>query len=144
MNSRSNTLENKDELMQTRRSFLAFAAAAQLAGPRAVRPAASGPLPKLLLQTHGGCDVHFCTDLVPGRLVVLNMVYENGAPIGVPAGRRRDAFMYALTQQKAIRRPAELRRFMDEYGDGDGWRFLTGTPGEVELLRFRLGLYQGR
>jgi protein SCO1 len=126
--------------MQTRRSFLAFAAAAQLAGPRT---APSRPLPRLLLQTHGGCDVHFCTDLVPGRLVVLSMVCEHGAAIGAPRGRGRDAFMYALTQQRAISRPAELRRFMDEYGDGEGWRFLSGTPGEVELLRFRLGLYQG-
>ena len=129
--------------MQTRRSFLAFAAAAQLAVPRAARPAASRPLPKLLLQTHGGGDVHFCTDLVPGRLVVLNMVCENGAAICAPRGGGRDVFMYALTQQRAINRPADLRRFMDEYGDGEGWRFLSGTPGEVELLRFRLGLYQG-
>jgi protein SCO1/2 len=136
-------MNSKDECMQTRRSFLAFAAAAQLAGPRAARPAAARPLPRLLLQTHGACDVHFCTDLVPGRLVVLSMVCEHGAAICAPRGSGRDAFMYALTEQRAISRPADLRRFMDAYGDGEGWRFLRRRPGEVELLRFRLGLYQG-
>lgn len=149
--------------MYTRRSFLAMAALAPLVGPlvnpparaaaRTVRPGAA-PFPDVLLQTHEGRDVHFYNDLVKGRLVVLNMMYANCANICPPntasllrvrqaLGEHigRDVFMYSLTLQPAIDKPADLRRYMDRYGVGDGWTFLTGAPRDVELLRFKLGFY---
>ncbi|MFC5462301.1 SCO family protein [Massilia niabensis] len=148
--------------MHTRRSFLAMAAVSPLlspmaraaqrrAGPR--RPAA-GHFPNVLLQTHEGRDVHFYTDLVKDRLVVLNMMYANCANICPPntanllrvqeaLGSRvgRDVFMYSLTLQPAIDKPIDLRRYMDKYGISGGWTFLTGEPRDVELLRFKLGFY---
>ena len=148
--------------MHTRRSFLAMAALAPLASPMARaarrhappgRPA-PGHFPNVLLQTHEGHDVHFYTDLVKGRLVVLNMMYANCAAICPPntanllrvqeaLGSRigHDVFMYSLTLQPAIDKPADLRRYMDKYGIGDGWTFLTGQPRDVELLRLHLGFY---
>lgn len=149
--------------MYTRRSFLAMAALASVAGPaaraaaaRSGRPLRIVPerLPNVLLQTHEGRDVHFYNDLVKGRLVVLNMMYANCTNICPPntanllrvreaLGSRvgRDVYMYSLTLQPAIDRPADLRRYMDKYGIGDGWTFLTGAPRDVELLRYRLGFY---
>lgn len=149
--------------MHTRRSFLAMAAAAPLFTPMARAAAARGRgqqgpapgrLPDVLLQTHDGRDVHFYKDLVKGRLVVLNMMYANCANICPPntanllrvqqaLGSRvgRDVFMYSLTLQPAIDKPADLRRYMDKYGVRDGWTFLTGAPRDVELLRFKLGFY---
>ncbi|MGX4641889.1 SCO family protein [Massilia sp. SYSU DXS3249] len=148
--------------MHTRRSFLAMAAVAPLASPmmaqaarsaRGRRPAQSH-FPDVRLQTHEGRDVHFYTDLVKDRLVVLNMMYANCANICPPntanllrvqqaLGERvgRDVYMYSLTLQPAIDKPADLRRYMDKYGVGDGWTFLTGEPRDVELLRFKLGFY---
>ena len=124
--------------MHTRRSFLAMAAAAPLASPlaraaanrsRRTPGAAPNRLPDVLLQTHDGRDVHFYNDLVKGRLVVLNMRYANCANICPPntanllrvqetlGGRiGRDVFMYSLTLQPAIDKPADLRRYMDKYG----------------------------
>lgn len=151
--------------MHTRRSFLAMAALAPFTMPAspmaraARRPAQAGRpvgghFPNVLLQTHEGLDVHFYTDLVKDRLVVLNMMYANCAAICPPntanllrvqeaLGSRigRDVFMYSLTLQPAIDKPADLRRYMDKYGIGGGWTFLTGDPRDVELLRFRLGFY---
>lgn len=149
--------------MHTRRSFLAMAAAAPLASPlaraaanrsRRTPGAAPNRLPDVLLQTHDGRDVHFYNDLVKGRLVVLNMMYANCANICPPntanllrvqetlGGRiGRDVFMYSLTLQPAIDKPADLRRYMDKYGIPDGWTFLTGQPRDVELLRLNLGFY---
>ena len=146
--------------MHTRRSFLAMTAIAPLVNPLAQARAARarGPLPNrlpnVLLQTHEGRDVHFYTDLVKDRLVVLNMMYANCANICPPntanllrvqqaLGSRvgRDVFMYSLTLQPAIDKPADLRRYMDQYGVRDGWTFLTGEPREVELLRLTLGFY---
>lgn len=148
--------------MHTRRSFLAMAALAPLASPmaraarRQAQPGKPAPahFPNVLLQTHEGLDVHFYTDLVKDRLVVLNMMYANCANICPPntanllqvqeaLGSRigRDVFMYSLTLQPAIDKPADLRRYMDKYGIGGGWTFLTGEPRDVELLRFKLGFY---
>lgn len=149
--------------MYTRRSFLAMAAAAPLVSPMAraanaragwARRPSPNLLPNVLLQTHEGRDVHFYNDLVKGRLVVLNMMYANCANICPPntaslmrvqealGGRvGRDVFMYSLTLQPAIDKPADLRRYMDKYGVGSGWTFLTGEPRNVELLRLRLGFY---
>ncbi|MFC4933228.1 SCO family protein [Massilia sp. GCM10023247] len=144
--------------MHTRRSFLAMAAIAPLVNPLAQARAGRGPrptrLPEVLLQTHEGRDVHFYTDLVKDRLVVLNMMYANCANICPPntasllrvqqaLGSRigRDVFMYSLTLQPAIDKPADLRRYMDQYGVRGGWTFLTGEPREVELLRLTLGFY---
>jgi protein SCO1/2 len=127
-----------------------MAAAAPLLGPsaraattRAGRAPGAAPnrLPDVLLQTHEGRDVHFYNDLVKGRLVVLNMMYANCANICPPntanllrvrqaLGSRigRDVFMYSLTLQPAIDKPADLRRYMDKYGIDGGWTFLTGQP----------------
>ena len=147
--------------MQTRRSFLATAAMASLAVPAVraaqarTRPSSRAErLPNVRLQTHDGREVRFYDDLVRGRLVVLNMMYANCANICPPntanllrvkeeLGSRvgRDVFMYSLTLQPAIDKPADLRRYMDKYGIGDGWTFLTGQPRDVELLRLHLGFY---
>ena len=151
--------------MHTRRSFLAMAAAASVTSPlvspmaQAARAArerrpARAHFPDVRLQTHEGRDVLFYTDLVKDRLVVLNMMYANCANICPPntanllrvqqaLGARvgRDVYMYSLTLQPAIDKPADLRRYMDKYGVGDGWTFLTGAPRDVELLRFKLGFY---
>ncbi|MDB5793245.1 MAG: SCO1/SenC family protein [Massilia sp.] len=149
--------------MQTRRSFLAMAAAAPLASPMARAGAArarraggplTGRLPNVPLQTHEGRDVRFYDDLVKDRLVVLNMMYANCTNLCPPntasllqvrraLGDRvgRDVYMYSLTLQPAIDKPADLRRYMDKYGIPDGWTFLTGQPRDVELLRLNLGFY---
>ncbi len=149
--------------MQTRRTFLAMAAAVPLVSPMARASAAragraGGPrterLPNVLLQTHEGRDVHFYDDLVKGRLVVFNMMYANCTNLCPPntasllqvqkaLGDRvgREVFMYSLTLQPAIDKPADLRRYMDKYGVQDGWTFLTGQPRDIELLRLKLGFY---
>lgn len=149
--------------MNTRRSFLAMAAAVPLVSPLA-RAAAAGArrtdvplperLPNVLLQTHEGRDVRFYDDLVKGRLVVFNMMYANCTNLCPPntasllqvqeaLGDRvgRDVFMYSLTLQPAIDKPADLRRYMAKYRIRDGWTFLTGQPRDVELLRLKLGFY---
>ncbi|MDB5793246.1 MAG: SCO2-like protein [Massilia sp.] len=141
--------------MHTRRSFLAFAAAAQLISPlvrampvRAPR-AMVARLPPVVLQTHAGRDVHFCNDLVSGRLLILNLQYADSANLLLPpawpspgAGLHA-AYLYCLTLQPAIGRPADLHRHMDAYGTGGAWPLVSGAHGEVELVRIRLGMCSG-
>ena len=154
--------------MKSRRTFLAAAVATPLlypafkyAGELAPAPAPTPlpaddgrGLPNVALQTHDGRHVRFHDDLVRDRLVVINMMYANCSNL-CPANTAnllrvhellgeqtgKDVFMYSLTLQPAIDKPLDLRRYMDKYGVGDGWTFLTGEPRDVELLRFKLGFY---
>lgn len=150
--------------MESRRAFLAAAAATPLSYPF-IRHAATGKpaslpqddghrLPNVALDTHDGRRVRFYDDLVKGRLVVVNMMYANCSNLCPPntanllrvqhALRERvgkDVFMYSLTLQPAIDKPLDLRRYMAKFGVRPGWTFLTGEPAQVELLRRRLGFY---
>jgi hypothetical protein len=138
--------------MHTRRSFLAFAAAAQVIGPVAramqVRDARAmaARLPAVLLQTRPGRDVYFCNDPMSGRLAILNLQYADNALLGLPPARQvpglgtREAYLYSLTLQPAIGNPTDLRRWMERYASGGAWP----APEEVELVRLRLGMYNGK
>lgn len=148
--------------MNSRRAFLA-AAATPLLYPVVEhfgKPSSPGRaddgrrLPNVALETHDGRQVRFYDDLVKGRLIVVNMMYAGCSNLCPPNTANllrvqealksrigRDVFMYSLTLQPAIDKPSDLRRYMDKFGIGPGWTFLTGAPAEVELLRRRLGFY---
>ena len=141
--------------MLTHRSFLAFAAAAQLLSPvvqamqlRDGRPMAER-LPKVKLQTHAGRDIYFCDDPMSGRLAILNLQYADTDALSLPPvrrspdGREVQAYLYSLTLQPAIGNPVALRRFMERYGTAGAWPELNGAPHEIELVRLRLGMYSG-
>lgn len=138
--------------MHTRRSFLAFAAAAQLISPLARAMPVRDPraivarLPKVLLQTHAGRDVYFCNDLASGRLAVLNLQYADTASLQLPPARHlpgadaNAAYLYSLTLQRALGSPADLRRLMDAYGSNGALPFASGAPEAFELVRLRMGM----
>jgi hypothetical protein len=141
--------------MLTQRSFLAFAAAAQLLSPvaramqvRDGRPM-SARLSRVTQQTHAGRDVYFCNDLMSGRLAILNLQYANSDNLFLPPARQSpgggvdQAYLYSLTLQPAIRNPADLRRFMERYGTGSAWPEVGGAQHGIELVRLRLGMYNG-
>ena len=115
-------------------------------GPRAAY------FPNFVLQTHDGASVRFYDDLIRGRIVAINMMYADCEGI-CPAmtgnllkvqralGDRvgRDIFMYSISLQPANDTPAVLNTYVQHHGIGPGWRFLTGRPDEIEVLRRKLG-----
>jgi len=149
--------------MQTHKSFLAFAAVAQLVNPpagamsvRRRRPPALH-LSDVLLQAEAGRDIHFHNDLSTGRLSILDLRYAAAPAAGMPAadilrGARQAAggrhghemYMYSLTRQVAIGNAAELRRYMDWYGAGGGLSLPAAARDGIELLRLRFGVYAPR
>lgn len=147
--------------MQTRRSFLAFAAVAQLMSPHAGamaqhRSRAPVPrLPEVLLRTHAGRDIHFHNDLATGRLSVLDLRYAAGSAAGMPgadilhavvraAGSRQgnDFYTYSLTRHAAIGNATDLQRYMDWYGAAGGLALPAAARDEIALLRLRFGVYR--
>ena len=127
--------------------------AVSLAGAALAAPAARGGFPNVEVLDHAGRKARFYDDLLKDRTVLLNFFYIHcvdgqcplqtanlkkvQALLGERAGR--EVFMYSITLQPEVDRPKQLRRYVDAFDIGPGWRFLTGRPADIELLRRRLG-----
>jgi protein SCO1/2 len=107
-----------------------------------------------VLSTHDGKKVKFYTDLLKGKMVVINMMYTScigTCPANTASmkavqqalGERvgKQIVMYSLSLRPEFDTPQALRDYVRKYGIGPGWTFLTGKPAEVDLIRRRLGFY---
>jgi len=128
--------------------------AAGAAAPAARRAAAAPAyFPNVSVTTHDGRTARFYEDLVKGRTVLLNFFYihclDGQCPLQTANLKRvhallgdragREVFMYSITLQPEVDRPRQLRQYVEAFGIGPGWQFLTGKPADIELLRRRLG-----
>ena len=108
--------------------------------------------PNVTLTTHEGRKVKFYDDLLKDKIVLINFMYVKceGICPGTTAnlvkvqkllGDRvgKDIFMYSITLKPEDDTPQKLAAYAKAYKVGPGWQFLTGEPGDVELLRQRLG-----
>ena len=108
--------------------------------------------PNFTLVTHEGRKVRFYDDLIKDKIVTINFMYADceGICPGITAnlvkvqkalGDRvgRDIFMYSLTLKPEHDTPAVLKEYAEMHGVKPGWSLLTGDPGDMELLRRKLG-----
>lgn len=118
------------------------------------RDMSATPFPNVTLYTHEGEAVKFYDDLIRDKVVAINMMYAQCAGICPKAtanlvqvqemlGERagRDVFMYSITLQPELDTPRGLKQYTERYGIKSGWKFLTGVPEDIELVRFRLGFF---
>jgi protein SCO1/2 len=109
-------------------------------------------LPNIALTTHTNREVRFYDDLVKDKKVIINFMYANCEGICVPVTRNlvkvkrllgdrvgRDIFMYSITLKPAEDSIEDLRQYAQHHDVGDGWMFLTGSPGDIDHLRRALG-----
>jgi protein SCO1/2 len=138
-----------------RRHFLVGAAAAPLLSEPARHALARTPgsyFPNVVLRTHEDKLVRFYDDLLKEKIVVINFMYtacgdicpgmtQNLVEVQRLLGERvgRDIFMYSFTLQPLLDTPELLKAYADTFAVGPGWLFLTGAPGDIELLRRKLG-----
>ena len=109
-------------------------------------------LPNFTVLDQDGKTYRLYDDLIKGKKVIINFVYTGCSDIcplttarmallqeklGDMAGR--DVEMYSITVDPEHDGPAELKRYMEAYHIGPGWRFLTGDPAELAVIRDRLG-----
>jgi protein SCO1/2 len=131
-------------------------AVANTAKPRefnaAVGSSASRRFPNVEVISHEGQKFHFYEDLIKDKIVLITFFYgqcqkfcppqtANLVKVQKLLGDRvgRDIFMYSLTLKPAEDTPEMLEHYVHMHGIGPGWRFLTGTPENMELLRVKLG-----
>jgi len=154
-----------DDKMFTRRTLLAgfgVAALGAMAFQRSMldrepvpqRVPGTGRLPNPTVFTHEGRAVKFYDDLIRDKVVAISMTYAQctatcpatmGNLIRVQdmLGERigRDVFMYSITLFPEVDTPRVLKQYAEKFGVKSGWTFLTGTPSDIESLRFALGFY---
>lgn len=114
----------------------------------------STPFPNVTVYTHEGKAVRFYDDLIRDKVVAINMMYAQCGDtcpkttanllavqnmLGERAGR--DVFMYSITLQPELDTPAVLKHYAENFGIQKNWKFLTGAPNDIELLRRKLGFF---
>jgi protein SCO1/2 len=108
--------------------------------------------PNVTLTTHDGKKVKFYDDLLKDKIVIINFMYIRcqGTCPGTTAnlvkvqkllGDRvgKDIFMYSITLKPEEDSARDLAAYAKAYKVGPGWKFLTGSPSDIELLRQKLG-----
>lgn len=108
--------------------------------------------PNVLLTTHRNEVVRFYDDLLKQKTVVVSFMYtqcDGRCPTTISSVRRlqealgpragRDVFLYSITLDPVHDTPAILRDYAAVVGAGRGWRWLTGSARDVEVVRRRLG-----
>ena len=108
--------------------------------------------PNVTLTTHEGKKVKFYDDLLKDKIVIINFMYVkcDGKCPGTTAnlvqvqkllGDRvgKDIFIYSITLKPEEDTPKTLAAYAKAYKVGPGWKFLTGDPKDIELLRQKLG-----
>lgn len=107
--------------------------------------------PNVPLITHTGKTVKFYDDLVRDKKVVINLMYTVCSNICSPATRNilearhqlgefgKGVHFYSISLTPLEDDPAALRAYMQSFGIGAGWTFLTGSPDHVDQVRQGLG-----
>jgi protein SCO1/2 len=129
-----------------------------LAAPQADRPmsraAQIGMLPNVPLITHTGEKVRFYDDLIRDKIVLVNFMLvectEGICPTAASNLRKvqdllgermgKDIFFYSITLQPKKDTPAILKEYAENFDIKPGWKFLTGKPADIELLRRAQGM----
>ena len=108
--------------------------------------------PNVVLTTHEGKKVRFYDDLVKNKIVIFNFMYARCEGVCMPITKNlvkvqrllgdrvgRDIHMYSLTLKPEEDTPKKLAHYIHMHKIGPGWKFLTGKPEDLELLRRKLG-----
>ena len=136
-------------------ALLAGVAAAQTETKQVKTPRerlAERSFPNVTLTTHDGKKVKFYDDLIKDKIVIINFMYVkcDGKCPGTTAnlvqvqkllGNRvgKDIFIYSITLKPEEDTPRTLAAYAKAYKVRPGWKFLTGDPKDIELLRQKLG-----
>ena len=109
--------------------------------------------PNVPLITHEGETVRFFDDLIEDRVVLINFIYTS-CPDTCPMETARllevakllgdrlgeDVFFYSVTVDPEVDTPEVLGDFAANWGIPEGWKFLTGDPDDLVLVRRKLGV----
>ena len=110
--------------------------------------------PDAVLTSQEGKHLRFFSDLIKGKVVVINFIYTNCPDecaletarlrevqkiLGDRVGK--DVFIYSITIDPARDTVKVLKDYAEKFEAGPGWLFLTGKDADITQIRVKLGLY---
>jgi protein SCO1 len=109
-------------------------------------------LPNLPVLDQDGNQFNFYDDLIAGKNVVINFIFTTCNDICPLTTARmalvqeklgnavgRDVFMYSISIDPEIDRPAQLKNYAEAFRIAPGWKLLTGKPEDIAVIRHKLG-----
>jgi cytochrome oxidase Cu insertion factor (SCO1/SenC/PrrC family) len=114
-------------------------------------------IPDVELLDQDGRQIHFYTDLVKGRTVVINFIFTTCTTICPPLGATfarvqkelgdkvgRDVRFISISVDPATDTPERLKAWGAKFHAGDGWTLVTGNKPQVDELLRALGASYAR
>jgi protein SCO1 len=106
------------------------------------------------LITQDGKPVRFYTDVLKGKVVVINSFFSTCKGACMPMNRTfkkvadllgdkvgRDVFLVSITVDSQMDTPAALKEYAGSLHAPAGWLFLTGSKENVDIVLHKLGQY---
>jgi len=116
------------------------------------RPWGEGYFANLSVTSHDGKVLRFYDDLIKDKIFLISFIYTSCRDVCPLATARlallqeklrdsmgRDIFFYSLSIDPDTDSPERLRQYAQTFGAGPGWLFLTGTPDDINAIRYKLG-----
>ena len=122
------------------------------------KPEASSPAEKYFtdveLINQDGKKVHFYSDILKGKTVVVNAFFTSCTSVCPPMNRNmekiqealgdrvgRDVFLVSMTVDPETDTPARMKEYAKKFHAGPGWLFLTGKKENLDWALYKLGQY---
>jgi protein SCO1 len=131
---------------------LVLAAALTLTASAETPGTISLSVPDVVLRDQDGDRVKVWSELIRGKVVVMNFVFTSCTTICSPMGANfgelqshvgRDVRLISVSIDPGVDTPARLKRWSRQFHAGPSWTLLTGDHEEVERLLKALGVYTG-
>lgn len=132
---------------------LVFSCSAESSNPSPKTQWNENWFPNTSLTNQDGKVLKFYDDMIKGKVVAINFIFtscpescpletakllEVYKELGDQVGR--DVFFYSISVDPENDTPPVLKKYMQKFGVGPGWNFLTGNKKEIDQLRTKLGL----
>lgn len=106
------------------------------------------------LVDQDGKKVHFYSDVLKGKTVVVNAFFTTCTSVCPPMNRNmqkiqealgdrvgRDVFFVSITVDPEVDTPEKLKKYAQSFHAGPGWMFLTGKKENLDWALYKLGQY---
>lgn len=121
---------------------------------KSMADASASYFPNLVLLTQDNKPVQFYTDLLKGKVVLINFLFTNCKGVCSPMtanlakvqkylGERvgREVTMISLSVDPETDTPPVLKKYAESFKAQPGWYFLTGEKKNVDWVLYKLGGY---
>lgn len=125
-------------------------ALAFLAGAAALGQTMPLDIPDVAVRDQHGAPLHFYSDLVRGRTVVMNFVFTSCTTICSPMGANfgalqatlgDDVRLISVTIDPGTDTPQRLLEWSRRFKAKDHWTLVTGKPADIERLLKAMGVW---